>query len=600
MLFRTTLHSSINLSHNEALSVLKKRAFVLFWLAFMHSIFFYIFEPNVTYFDCIWVTFITFSTVGYGDISAVTIPGKISTIVFATLSGIYFLAITLEAFVTWTRERRESQSRGKWNWNLNEHILICNFPKHYTIEHMKKLIKEIRKIPDIKDKPIQIITNRFEGEPLPRELLNLKNVVHYDGIPSKPKDLKNANIHKTSHVLILSLLEDNNPDGYTFDTVNRIRDYNRKVPIIAQCENEYNSDRIKNAGATAVVKPLPSYPEAMALVLSKPYNQHFIEDFISSNKNELTYFDIKIKEQTWKDIIEHCIKSNFGLPIAYKRNEQIIYPENINKVFGADGIFVLKHPNATREDIANIIKNENKTNRDLNKYKNLFVLNSPTSNGKNYFLEMEEELKKHNRFSELKITLVSDVYDETIEANKENININIIKKDPSLLSTLEESEIKEADFIFILSNDKDNHPDSYNFDIVKRLRDDLKTKAYIVTEIQEDYDRNRIIKAGSDSVIRPMRSYPAMLVRAIASKGSEKLLENIFDFEHGGQIIEIGDKETKKVFKNNWSDLVVSYYYNTERCLLLGYSINNKIIINPNNDTIEKNYHSLFLLKPPK
>ena len=580
----------INLSYDDAKSTLKKRGLLLIALAFVHSVLFYAFENGVSYFDSVWVTLVTFSTVGYGDISAATVSGKITTMLFGTLSGIYILATTLEAFVASREEKRDLQRKGKWLWNLDDHIVIMNLPDYYNTEHVVNLIKEIRNIPSLAEKKIQLISNKFHGEPLAKELLNLKDVVHYDGIPSRNYVLDAANITKASHVLILSLLEDNNPDGYTFDIINRIRQKNKNVPIIAQCEHSKDIERLKKAGANVVLKPLRAYPEAIALTMEREFSGQFVEDFISSEGNELTYYPVDEGNYNWNDVIQKCIEKSFGLPIAYKDSEhKIHFGNNKTKNTAISGLYILKYQEHCDENINIVLGNEaNEVKFDT--YKKLLILNSPKFNGKDYFTELMSQLKKHRRFSELEVTIVSENTDESV--NEEDFpDVKFIKENPSFVDTLEKADAKNADFIFILNDEEDNDPDGLNFDIANRLKDDIQTNAYIVAEIQNDLDRERVLNQGVDSVIRPMRAYPAMLVRAIASKGSEEILEEVFNLK-GNHLVEIKNKNIKA---KNWADLVIKTL-NNENVLLLGYQDKDNIVINPKN-TENKNLDTLYGFK---
>lgn len=588
MLKFKNLKSTSNLSYEEAGQVLKRRAFFLFWVAFMHSLFFYIFESEqaISYFDSVWVTLVTFSTIGYGDVHAQTVMGKMTTIVFATFSGIYLLVATIESFVTWRREKRELQRRGNYYWNFFNHIVICNYPKFYSTIQMKRLISEIRNIAGMEEKKVIIITDQFNGSSLPKTILNLEDVVHVNGDPSNPESMKQSNISHASHILILSRLEDTNPDGDCFDIIRRIRsDYNKKAVIISQCEHLENKERLIKSGANNVLKPMPAYPEATAFVLSKPYIEHFIEDFISSEGNELSYFKIKLNDICWSEIVKGCIEKSMGLPIAYKVKNKIIYPDHIFENIEADGFFILRYPNTTQEDISNIIGNKNPSERDNKHYDKIYILNTPACNGFEYFKEMKEQLKKHKRFYNTRIVIISEEIDSSLLDNEKNeeLGIEIIQKNPSLLKILKEEKIHESSFVILLANENDNNPDGFNFDIINRLKEDLNYKGYIVCEVEEDYDRKRILEEGANCVIRPLRSYPSMIVRSITSKGSERILEMFFNPHKWGKIIEIDNtyyENDNSVFQKDWKDFVCEQLLKN-RCLPLGYSYDNKIIINP-------------------
>jgi voltage-gated potassium channel len=54
-------------------------------------------------------------------------------------------------------------------------------------------------------------------------------------------------------------------------------------------------------------------------------------------------------------------------------------------------------------------------------------------------------------------------------------------------------------------------------------------KGRISAEVVKDSNRDRLRKVGADSVLRPIRAYPELLMRAILAPGSEQVIETIFD-----------------------------------------------------------------------
>ena len=55
--------------------------------------------------------------------------------------------------------------------------------------------------------------------------------------------------------------------------------------------------------------------------------------------------------------------------------------------------------------------------------------------------------------------------------------------------------------------------------------------ARIVAECVDDDNRERFRKAGADAVVRPLRGYPEMIVRAIVAPGAERIIESLFSSE---------------------------------------------------------------------
>jgi len=56
-----------------------------------------------------------------------------------------------------------------------------------------------------------------------------------------------------------------------------------------------------------------------------------------------------------------------------------------------------------------------------------------------------------------------------------------------------------------------------------------KGKHRIICEAVRDCNRERLRKVGASNVLRPIRSYPELLIRTIVSPGSEQIVEDLFD-----------------------------------------------------------------------
>lgn len=334
--------SNINLSHKDSKNNLIKFICYFLFLCICHIALFYGFEET-TLFDAIWVTVISMTTVGYGDISASTYGGKISTMILVGF-GIFVLANLADHFISFRIDKRESKRSGNYLWGLKDHIVIANIPKNYTNED---IISMIRSLKDVfgKEKVIQILTDRFSQEKIPECVFKEGNVVYFNGLPSKESSLKAVNIGFASHVIILSLYDDNDPDGYTFDVINRVRDINKDIKIIAQCQNKKNKERLEKYGANVVVKPIRAYPEIIAHVAKngKIVNE-FIEDIMSKEGDNLSIISLNYQIwKKWEDVMIKLTSENIGLPLGYIKENEIIMKPNLNDIALMDKIILLEY-----------------------------------------------------------------------------------------------------------------------------------------------------------------------------------------------------------------------------------------------------------------
>lgn len=317
----------INLSYDNSKKKLRKYLFLFASLFVSHVFLFYSFEDR-TLFESLWVTVISMTTIGYGDISAATTVGKIVTMILVT-TGIFVLANTVDSFLEFRNDEKETKRKGIYKWNLSNHLIIANIPINYTIKDIVNLITNIREEFG-NNKFIQIV-NKSLNEEFLNEIYEIENVVFYKGLPSKQKTLEAINISKATDVIILTEIDDNDPDGYTFDIIHRIKENNPKINIVTQCLHSCNKERLINAGANSVVAPARIYPEIISRALSK--NNiiiDFFEDIMTKEGNELNRIKLsKIISSKWENIIFSIMQEERGTPIGYvdKNKNLIIKPE---------------------------------------------------------------------------------------------------------------------------------------------------------------------------------------------------------------------------------------------------------------------------------
>lgn len=356
----------INLSYEDSKRQFNNLLAYFFVLFLSHAIIFWIVEP-VSFFNAIWVSVISITTIGYGDISATTTIGKVTTMLLVGV-GVFVLANLATAFIYLRSDIKDAKRSGKWLWNLKDHIVIANFPSNYTVNDMIGLVKAVRNNPKFKDKAIQILTDRFDGHPLPDDLLNITDVVLYNGIPSNSKALEAVNIKDAFDVIILNLHDDNDPDGYTFDVIRRLRDIRplgSGLNIVAQCQKDIERKRLLKAGANSCIRPVRAYPEIIALVMEhNSIMVDFFEDIMSKDGDELLVVDISKTSQfhpklLWKDVIEKLADSNRGLALGYiDENGVIEYNPDLHSFAKIYKIILLEYEDSSSTPIEEIFFNQ--------------------------------------------------------------------------------------------------------------------------------------------------------------------------------------------------------------------------------------------------
>lgn len=161
----------------------------------------------------------------------------------------------------------------------------------------------------------------------------------------------------------------------------------------------------------------------------------------------------------------------------------------------------------------------------------ILILNTPLHDGDQYLLRLSEQISKTPELCELPVQLLTPVYPDGLPPELQAKGVVHYSGTPTSSSNLRAVNAEEARYIFVISHDAFSiNPDSQSIDILEHLNA-LQLKAYIVAECVDDDNRKRFLRLAADSVIRPIRAYPELVVRALVAPGVEQVLENLFTYD---------------------------------------------------------------------
>jgi voltage-gated potassium channel len=318
---------NLNIRHNLINSIIKSS--LLLTVLFALHIGFIMHYEGLSLGDSIWLTITTATTVGYGDISAATTQGRLATIFFLYLGGIFILAKVAGDYFDYRVQVRDKKTKGYWSWNMNDHIVILNTPSYSGERYLQRLIKQFRLSANYANTPIYLLTRQFQNG-LPGFITELENVVHFSGNASNPLDLKTVCVDKARDIIVLTKDEnDDASDGRTFDILHRLKDLNVKASILAECVEDTNRQRLEDAGANTIIRPIRAYPEMIVRAFDAPGSERIIENMFNSKGDEYRRYDVEIKDMAWCDIVSKLITHNIGIAVAYIEhgsNEMVYNP----------------------------------------------------------------------------------------------------------------------------------------------------------------------------------------------------------------------------------------------------------------------------------
>ncbi len=200
------------------------------------------FEKTPRIIDAFWWSFVTITTVGYGDITPSTIGGRIIGVVVMVFGiGILgmFTATIASAFV----DTRLKEGKGVNDVKVKDHFIICGWSYK-----AKEIIAELRADKKVKNKPIVIVAD------IPEKPIKDENTFFIHG-EVDIDILKKANLNGASVVMVLT---DENLDSYSRDAkvvlnTLTIRKQNPKVYICVEISDARNMQHGKLAGADEII-----------------------------------------------------------------------------------------------------------------------------------------------------------------------------------------------------------------------------------------------------------------------------------------------------------------------------------------------------------
>lgn len=278
--------------------------------------------------DSIWLTFTTAATVGYGDLSAKTLEGRLATGGLLFIGGIAVFAQTASLIFARNQLIRDNILNGKRKWKMSDHIVILNAPKENQTRFFKKMMTELRdgKLPGSDRLVIVVSPDLKDG--LPDDLRKM-GIAHVNENVIDPEGFMNSCLGQASTIVVLSKDQnDPNSDSITYDQIVRAREANPHAVLVAEATEKSNTQRFLAAGATNIVSSMLSSPVLLARTILVPGMEKVIEDFTDSHGCQaLPIFFPRVLKDEWGKVANN-VMDNMGTAFAYigPNNETITNP----------------------------------------------------------------------------------------------------------------------------------------------------------------------------------------------------------------------------------------------------------------------------------
>ncbi len=224
-----------------------------------------------TFLDAVYMTTTTLTTVGYGEVKPLSIPGKVFTctlillgVATATYSFSKIIALVVEGELGKKRLKKRME---KELLELKDHVIVCGYGR------LGKIVT--KEIVEAKQKVVVIDTGDHPQISIEELGMTFIQGSAYDDDTLKLAGVQNAKV-------LLTMLPSDAENVYVTLCA---RDLNPYLKIIARTEDDGGESRLKRAGASQVVAPYRLSGNKIVQQIIRPYVSDFLELAGGTKKN---------------------------------------------------------------------------------------------------------------------------------------------------------------------------------------------------------------------------------------------------------------------------------------------------------------------------
>lgn len=297
----------------------------------------YKFISNYSWIDAIYMTVITLTTVGFGEVVPLDYNSKVFTI-FLILASVVIMGYALSIITEYilSKNNLEELKHKKMEKEINgfkNHVVICGYGRNGKQAAQKLLTHK---------KAFVVIDKNKDAE----ERLKLDNVPYIIGNANEDEVLMKAGIDRASN--FISALPN---DADNLFVVLSTRQINKNINIISRASNESSYDKLKFAGANNVILPDKIGGDHMASLVVVPGLMEFLDNLSIVGKSSINIEEVAVEKlfnkQRISTIKDLDLRKKTGCTIiGYKdeNGEYIVNPEADLELAANSKIIVLGRP----------------------------------------------------------------------------------------------------------------------------------------------------------------------------------------------------------------------------------------------------------------
>ena len=234
--------------------------------------------------DSLYMTIITMTTIGFGEVRPLSAQGRVFTIVLILVGVViasYTLTTVIELFASqdFLKQFRERRRREEVR-NVDHHCIICGFGRMG-----RSLTQELQ----ARNASMIVIDLREE---LIEECHN-KNIPALQGNAADERILREAGIERAN-----ALVAATKSDAENVFVVLTARGINPKLRIIARANLETSIPKLERAGADTVISPYAITGRRIAHMLTHPNVTQFLDGVLEFGDHQMRLEEFTIGESS--------------------------------------------------------------------------------------------------------------------------------------------------------------------------------------------------------------------------------------------------------------------------------------------------------------
>lgn len=328
-----TVRTAKSASNDASRKIIK--ALLLLSMVLFYGTFGYMTIEGWHFLDAIYMTIITITTVGYGEIRAVSETGRVFTISLIVVGmGImaYTLGMVAQAMVE--LQLRTIMGRRKLGMKIRSmkgHYIICGYGR------IGRIIAQ-----ELKKKGIPLIV--IDHNPETRPHLEQNDIPYIIDDATSEDVLQEAGIERAKGLVAVVLSDADN----LFLTMTA-RGLNPGLFILARADSETNQRKLLRAGANRVAMPYRIGGQRMAHTITKPAVMDFLEFTVQDQNIDLKMEQLQVNEQSrlnGVNLLDSGIRQKLNIiivAISKKDGTMLFNPSSQARIEAGDTLIALGH-----------------------------------------------------------------------------------------------------------------------------------------------------------------------------------------------------------------------------------------------------------------